>query len=88
MIVAAGSVGSTELLLRCRDQYKTLPKLSRALGRGWTSNGDFFTPAFYPDRDLAPSRGPTITSAIDYLDAPGWRRRCWNTAATTPRSRT
>ncbi|HAI34135.1 MAG TPA: GMC family oxidoreductase, partial [Alcanivorax sp.] len=68
VIVAAGSVGSTELLLRCRDQYKTLPKLSRALGRGWTSNGDFFTPAFYPDRDLAPSRGPTITSAIDYLD--------------------
>ena len=54
--------------IRPLDQYKTLPKLSRALGRGWTSNGDFFTPAFYPDRQLAPSRGPTITSAIDYLD--------------------
>ncbi|MFP1684532.1 GMC oxidoreductase [Alloalcanivorax sp. C16-1] len=68
VIVAAGSVGSTELLLRCRDQYKTLPRLSPALGRGWTSNGDFMTPAFYPDRDIAPTRGPTITSAIDYLD--------------------
>lgn len=68
VIVAAGSVGSTELLLRCRDQYKTLPKLSRALGCNWSSNGDFFTPAFYEDRRLDPTRGPTITSAIDYLD--------------------
>ncbi|HCE40590.1 MAG TPA: GMC family oxidoreductase, partial [Alcanivorax sp.] len=68
VVVAAGSVGSTELLLRCRDQYKTLPRLSRALGQGWTSNGDFMTPAFYDDREIRPTRGPTITSAIDYLD--------------------
>lgn len=68
VIVAAGSVGSTELLLRCRDQYRTLPKLSRALGRNWSCNGDFFTPALYSDREIAPTRGPTITSAIDYLD--------------------
>ncbi|MDX1803219.1 MAG: GMC oxidoreductase [Alcanivorax sp.] len=68
VIVAAGSVGSTELLLRCRDQYKTLPKLSPALGQGWSSNGDFATPALYNDRQISPTRGPTITSAIDYLD--------------------
>lgn len=68
VIVAAGSVGSTELLLRCRDQYKTLPRLSRALGDNWSSNGDFFTPARYEHREIEPTRGPTITAAIDYLD--------------------
>jgi cholesterol oxidase len=70
VIVAAGSLGSTELLLRCRDQYKTLPKLSPFLGQNWSSNGDFLTPAFYPDRKppVSPSHGPTITSAIDFLD--------------------
>lgn len=68
VIVAAGSVGSTELLLRCRDQYKTLPKISRRLGDNWTCNGDFATPARYEDRVISPTRGPTISSAIDYLD--------------------
>ena len=29
MFLAAGSLGSTELLLRCRDEHKTLPNLSR-----------------------------------------------------------
>lgn len=68
VVVSAGSVGSTELLLRCRDQYKTLPNLSRALGSGWTSNGDFLTPAVYANREVSPSQGPTISSAIDFLD--------------------
>jgi len=68
VVVAAGSLGSTELLLRCRDQYKTLPKLSAFLGRNWSSNGDFLTPAFYEDRDIRPTEGPTISSAIDFLD--------------------
>ncbi|MFL5402005.1 MAG: GMC oxidoreductase [Gemmatimonadales bacterium] len=70
VIVAAGSLGSTELLLRCRDQYRTLPDLSPFLGINWSSNGDFLTPGFYLDRTTAvsPSHGPTITSAIDFLD--------------------
>ena len=68
VIVAAGSLGSTELLLRCRDQYKTLPDLSHCLGYNWSSNGDFMTPAVYPHRRISPTHGPTITSAIDFLD--------------------
>lgn len=71
VILAAGSLGSTEILLRCRDQYKTLPKLSGFLGRNWSSNGDFLTPAFYDDRRVSPSQGPTITCAIDFLDRNG-----------------
>lgn len=68
VILAAGSIGSTELLLRCRDQYRTLPRVSDALGRRWSANGDFVTPARYADRAIHPSRGPTISAAIDHLD--------------------
>jgi len=68
VIVAAGSLGSTELLLRCRDVTKSLPKISGFLGKHWSSNGDFLTPAFYLFRTLWPDRGPTIGSAINYLD--------------------
>lgn len=67
VVVAAGSLGSTELLLRCRDEYKTLPNLSPALGHSWSSNGDFLTPATHPGHDVFPSRGVPIASAIDFL---------------------
>jgi cholesterol oxidase len=68
VVVAAGSLNSTELLLRCRDVLRTLPRLSAFLGRNWSSNGDFLTPAIYGGRQLNPSHGPTITSAINFLD--------------------
>jgi cholesterol oxidase len=68
LVLAAGSVGSTELLLKCRDVFKTLPKISRRLGYGWSGNGDVLTPIAFPGRDLEPTRGPTITAAVDYLD--------------------
>jgi cholesterol oxidase len=68
VIVAAGSLGSTELLLRCRDQHTTLPAVSNRLGVGWSSNGDFLTPAIHPFRTVDPTHGPTITSAINLLD--------------------
>ena len=67
VIIAAGSLGSTELLLRCRDQYKTLPRISNFLGEHWSSNGDFLTPAIYAGRTVSPTKGPTISSAIDFL---------------------
>ena len=38
------------------------------MGQNWSSNGDFLTPAFYKNRDISPTQGPTITSAIDFLD--------------------
>lgn len=68
VVVAAGSLGSTELLLRARDQHRTLPKISRFLGNNWSSNGDFLTPAVYKERRVSPTQGPTITCAIDFLD--------------------
>jgi cholesterol oxidase len=68
VIVAAGSLGSTELLLRCRDLNGSLPKLSRFLGRDWSSNGDFLTPALGTSYPCSPTRGPTISSSIDFND--------------------
>ena len=68
VVLAAGSLGSTEMLLRCRDVLKTLPGLSRRLGEDWSANGDFLTPALYAGRRPEPSVGPTITCAIDFLD--------------------
>ena len=32
VVVSGGSLGSTELLLRCRDVFRTLPHISRSLG--------------------------------------------------------
>jgi cholesterol oxidase len=68
VIVAAGSMGSSELLLKCRDLHATLPGLSPCLGKGWSSNGDFLTPSVHPFRKINPTRGPTITAVIDMLD--------------------
>lgn len=68
VILAAGSLGSTELLLRCRDATGSLSKVSKFLGRNWSSNGDFLTPALYGDKKISPGKGPTISSGIDFLD--------------------
>jgi cholesterol oxidase len=68
VVVACGSLGSTELLLRSRAK-QGLTNLSAKLGKGWSSNGDFLTPALHLFRDVLPTRGPTITAAIDLLDS-------------------
>lgn len=69
VILAAGSIGSPEILLRSRDGFRTLKNLPRALGRGWSPNGDFLTLARYKNRGpLHPTKGPTIGGVIDLLD--------------------
>lgn len=69
VILAAGSLGSTELLLRSRDTG-ALSNVSTRLGEGWSSNGDFLTPAlhFLRNPPVDPTHGPTITAAIDLLN--------------------
>ncbi len=67
VIVAAGTVGSNELLLRCRDVHQTLPNLSVALGRRFSGNGDFLLAmAARADRTIDPGRGPSITAGADF----------------------
>lgn len=66
VIVSAGSIGSTELLLRCQKQHKSLPNLGKMLGHKWCTNANYLTPAFH-DRKVYPSRGPTITAGIRFF---------------------
>ena len=66
--LGAGSLGTTEILLRSRDVFGTLGRVSSRLGQGWSANGDFLTPAIHRDRPLSPTRGPTVSCAVSFLD--------------------
>jgi cholesterol oxidase len=66
VFVCAGAVNSTELLLKCRDYYRTLPNLSARLGYGYSGNGDLLALAFNTSTPFKPSNGPTITTGIVY----------------------
>lgn len=76
IVLAAGAVASTELLLRARDQDRTLAGLSPALGSGFSGNGDFLSFAGFrrPVGDM--TTGPTITTTT-VLDVPEGRRSVW-----------
>lgn len=70
VVVAAGTLGSNELFLRCRDVYKTLPDLSPALGCGFSGNGDFLLAAtINAQAEIDPGVGPSITAAADFSTA-------------------
>jgi cholesterol oxidase len=69
VVVAAGSVGSTELLLRCRDQHGSLPQLGPMLGRRWCSNANYLSIARHKDVSVYPKRGPSITGAVGFFGA-------------------
>lgn len=60
VVIAAGSMGSTELVLGMRDRAR----LSDRVGEGVTPNGDLLGFVTDSTRDLSPTRGPTITGAI------------------------
>ena len=75
LILAAGTLGTTELLLRNRAHF---PLLSPTLGRRFSGNGNLLTFVFNArettddearPRLLEPSRGPVITSAIRLPDS-------------------
>lgn len=63
VFVCAGALGSTELLLRSRDQHRTLPDLPSSLGEGYSGNGDFLSFGFDLPDAADPVAGPTITTA-------------------------
>ena len=75
LIISAGTLGSTFLLLRNRG---ALPGLSPTLGHGFSGNGDLLTFALRAreeqdgkrvPRVTDPAHGPVITSAIRTADA-------------------
>jgi len=65
--VAAGTVGTNELLLRCRDVHRTLPGLGSLLGSRFSGNGDFLLAAtLHANREIDPGSGPSITIGADF----------------------
>jgi cholesterol oxidase len=65
LVLAAGSLGSTYLLLKSRARF---PGLSARLGSRFGGNGDLLTFALGANRPLDPSYGPVITSALKVPD--------------------
>jgi cholesterol oxidase len=65
VVVSAGCLGSTELLLRCKHHLRTLPRVSDYLGHQFSGNGDFLS-FVIEGFDGSPNYGPTITQRTDY----------------------
>ena len=69
VVLAAGSLGTTELLLRCRDEHRTLPSLSPLLGTRWSANANFISMGTYSGAGrVKQSTGPSISSTLDFTD--------------------
>jgi cholesterol oxidase len=66
IVVSAGSLGSTELLLRCRDVFGTLRRIGPSLGRYFSGNGDFLGFVTGTRMPADPNYGPVITQRIDF----------------------
>ena len=67
VVLAAGTLGTNEILLRSRDVTGSLPRLSGALGCGFSANGDFLGSIQGAAADLDPSHGPDVTSVIRFF---------------------
>lgn len=73
VFLCAGALGSTEILLRSRDQHATLPKLPSKVGHGYSANGDFLAFGNGTVDSVSPGTGPTITSAYGLRTVSGDR---------------
>ena len=69
VIVAAGSLGSTEILLRCKKNGSL--KLSEKLGMGFSTNGDLLGVIIPTKENVDASRGPITTSIARFKDSAG-----------------
>jgi cholesterol oxidase len=76
VFLCLGAVNTTELLLRCRDQYRTLPRLSSTLGSGYSANGDFYALGLGVSPPFGATHGPTITTVCIH-DRRDGDRRIW-----------
>ncbi|MBN2158396.1 MAG: GMC family oxidoreductase [Spirochaetes bacterium] len=68
IVIAAGVLGTLELMFRCRDVTRALPGISQQLGRIVRTNSESIVGALSPDRGLDISHGTTISSDF-YPDA-------------------
>ncbi len=66
VVVSAGTLGTSELLLRCRDVHRSLPRVSQRLGQRFSGNGDFLSFALEGKREINSTYGPVITQYTDH----------------------
>lgn len=66
VVLSAGTLGSAELLMRCRDVHHTLPRISPQLGQRFSGNGDFLSFALDGKREINSTYGPVITQYTDH----------------------
>lgn len=64
VVLAAGTLGSTEVLLKSQHNF---PRLSCQLGQSFSGNGDFiYARAVRTALDLQPKNGPLIVAGADF----------------------
>jgi len=66
VVISAGSLGSTEILLRCKQRFGTLPRVSDRLGQQFSPNGDFLGFVLGGKEQSVPNYGPVITQRTDF----------------------
>jgi cholesterol oxidase len=62
VVVAAGVLGTLGLLLRCRDEHRTLPQLSPRLGEAVRTNSEAVVGIVSHRQDVDLTKGPTIST--------------------------
>ncbi|MBE8355840.1 GMC family oxidoreductase, partial [Leptospira interrogans serovar Pomona] len=67
VVLSAGTLGTNRILFNSRDKYKTLPNLSKQLGKGYSGNGDFLGGIESSKTELKPWDGPDVTTVINYF---------------------
>jgi GMC oxidoreductase len=73
LILAAGAIGSTEILLKSTNTTRTTGQklnLSNKLGEGYSTNGDLLGVINPTKTDIYATRGPIVTSAIRFDEGP------------------
>ena len=64
VVVSAGVLGTLNLLLKCRDDNKSLPLLSQRLGKRVRTNSEAIMGSIARDNDVDYSEGVSITSSF------------------------
>jgi len=64
IVVAAGTLGTLSLLLKCRDGLRSLPRLSRRLGERVRTNSESLLGSFARRTDVDYSKGVAISSIV------------------------
>ncbi|PTL60076.1 GMC oxidoreductase [Paraconexibacter algicola] len=62
VVVSAGVLGTMELLLRCRDELGTLPRIGPRLGAHVRTNSEAVTGILQPPGSPSLTRGPSIST--------------------------